>query len=492
MPVNHTNGNGGPSARERIGFLLGPAALAFCLLTPPPGGLSELEWRTAGLGLLMAAWWITEAIPIYATALLPLVLLPLLGIATIGDAAAPFANPVIYLFMGGFIIAAALESCGLHRRLAVAIIRAVGTRPANLIGGFMAATAFISMWVSNTATVVMLLPMATSVIDAVERSAAGHDDVPDRNFALALLLGMAYAASIGGVGTLIGTPPTALLAGFMSQTYGVTIGFAQWMLVGVPVVIVGVPLAWILLTRVLHPVGGVEIPGGRAVFEAEARSLGPMSRAEKTVAVITCLTALAWLTQPLLERIVPNVSDAGIAMTGGMLMFLVPIDWRRGRFALEWKQADRMPWSVLVLFGGGLSLAGAIQSTGLAASIGTAMAALGNWPIVLVMVAVTLVVVFLTELTSNTATAATFLPVVASVSVGMGRDPMFLAVPAALAAGLSFMLPAGTPPNALVFGTGRITIPIMARAGLLLNLIFVAIINIAVFTLALRVFGLDG
>jgi sodium-dependent dicarboxylate transporter 2/3/5 len=490
VALDATNGVAGPGVRERLGFLLGPAALAICLLTPPPGGLGELEWRVAGLGMLMAIWWITEAIPIYATALLPLVLLPLLGVAAIGDAAAPYANPVIYLFMGGFVIAAALEACGLHRRIAVAIIGAVGTRPANLIGGFMAATAFISMWVSNTATVVMLLPMATSVIDAVEKGANG--DSAGRNFPLALLLGMAYAATIGGVGTLIGTPPTALLAGFMSETYGVQIGFAQWMLVGVPVVLVGVPVSWLLLTRVLHPVGRAEIAGGRALFESQARELGPMSRAEKTVAVITTLTALAWLTQPLIERVLPQVSDAGIAMTGAMLMFLVPIDWKRGRFAIEWKDAERMPWSVLVLFGGGLSLASAIQTTGLAATIGNGMAALGSWPVVMVMAVVTLVVVFLTELTSNTATAATFLPVVASVSVGMGQDPMMLAVPAAMAAGLSFMLPAGTPPNALVFGTGRLTIPIMARAGVLLNFIFVVIVNITVLTIALRVFGLDA
>jgi len=490
--VSEGNGNERPTARERIGFLAGPAALAICLLTPPPGGLGELEWRTAGLGLLMAAWWITEAIPIYVTALLPLVLLPLLGIASIGDAAAPFANPVIYLFMGGFVIAAALEACGLHRRMAVAIIRAVGTRPASLIGGFMAATAFISMWVSNTATVVMLLPMATSVILAVESNAGGAGGPEERNFSVALLLGLSYAASIGGVGTLIGTPPTALLAGFMAENYGVRIGFAQWMLVGVPVVLVGVPLTWLLLTRVLHPVGNVEIRGGREYFDREAGSLGPMTRAEKTVATITALTALGWLTQPLLERVVPQVSDAGIAMTGAVLMFLVPVDWKRGRFALEWKQAERMPWSVLVLFGGGLSLAGAIQSTGLAASIGNAMAALGGLPVVFIMLAVTIVVVFLTELTSNTATAATFLPVVASVSAGMGRSPLLLAVPAAMAAGLSFMLPAGTPPNALVFGTGRLSIPVMARAGILLNLLFVIIVNAVVLGIALHVFGLNG
>lgn len=481
----------GPTARERIGFVLGPVALLTFALTPSPSGLDPAAWRTAGVGVLMAVWWITEALPIYATALLPLVLLPALGIANIADAASPYANPVIYLFMGGFVIAAALERSGLHRRMAVTIIRAVGTKPANLIGGFMAATAFISMWVSNTATVVMLLPMAGSVIDAVESGVSGETH-RSRDFSLALLLGIAYAATIGGVGTLIGTPPTALLAGFLSETYGEQIGFAQWMLVGVPVVIVGVPLTWALLTRFLHPVGSVEIEGGREMFEREAASLGSMSRAEITVAVITSLTALAWMTQPLIAKVFPAISDAGIAMTGAMLMFVTPIDWKRGRFALRWQDAEKMPWSVLVLFGGGLSLAAAIQQTGLAAAIGNAMSAFAAWPIVLVTVIVALVVVFLTELTSNTATAATFLPVVASVAVGMGRDPMFLAIPAAMAAGLAFMLPAGTPPNALIFGTGRLTIPIMARAGVLLNLIFVAIINLVVYAIALRVFGLSA
>jgi sodium-dependent dicarboxylate transporter 2/3/5 len=481
-------GRGNLSTGARIGFVLGPLVLTTCLVTPPPGGLSETAWRTAGLGLLMATWWITEAIPIYATALLPLVMLPALGIATMTNTASPYANPIIYLFMGGFILAAGMESSGLHRRLAVAIIRTVGTKPANLIGGFMVATAFISMWVSNTATVVMLLPMATSVIRAVE--ARRGEGAGDRNFAVALLLGLAYAASIGGVATPIGTPPTAFLAAFMDETYNFRIGFLQWMLVGVPVVAVGTPIAWWLLTRVLHPVGTKELEGGREILEREAAEIGPMSRAELTVAIIATLTAIAWMTQPLIERIFANISDAGIAMTGAMLMFVVPVSWRRGEFVLAWKDAEQMPWSVLVLFGGGLSLASAIQSTGLAQGIGDAMAAAGHLPLLLVMAMVTLVVIFLTELTSNTATAATFIPLVASVSVGMGRDPLFLAIPAAFAAGLSFMLPAGTPPNALIFGTGRLTIPVMARAGLVMNILFAILINIAVFALAMRVFGL--
>ncbi len=481
----------GPARHERAGLFVGAAVMIVMLSLHPPAGLSPAAWRTAAAGSLMAIWWITEALPIYATALLPLVLFPPLGIAKIEQAASPYANPVIYLFMGGFLLAAGLESSGLHRRLAVAIIRAVGTKPANLVGGFMAATAFISMWVSNTATVVMLLPMATSVIHTVEQS-AGDDKQRHRNFSIALLLGLSYAASIGGVGTLIGTPPTALLKGFMSQTYHREVGFAQWMLVGVPIVLVGVPLAWLLLTRVLHPTGSREIEGAREMIERQAEALGPMSRAEKVVATVAGLTALAWILQPLLERVLPNVSDAGIGMTGGMLLFLIPVNWRRGEFALHWRDAERMPWSVLVLFGGGLSIASAIQSTGLSDAIGHGMAALGHWPVLALTLMVTLVVIFFTELTSNTATAATFLPLVAAVAVGMGRDPLLLAIPAAAAAGLSFMLPAGTPPNALVFGTGRLTIPMMAKAGIWLNLLFAALINFSLYFIAVRVFAIGA
>ena len=481
--------DGRDGLRQKIGFVLGPAVLLAMIAMTPPGGMDATAWRAAAAGLLMAIWWITEALPITATALVPLALFPTLGIAPFPQAAAPFANPVVFLFLGGFLIAAALERCGLHRRIAIRIIGLVGTRPANLIGGFMAATAFLSMWVSNTATVVMLLPMATSVIDAIERDASEPGQY--RNFSIALLLGISYAASIGGVGTLIGTPPTALLAGFMSESYGIEIGFGQWMLVGVPMVVVGIPMTWLLLTRVLHPVGRVHLEGGKELFARQAAELGPMSRAEKTVAVLSTLTALAWVTQPILSRVWTGVTDAGIAMTGGVLMFLVPVDWKGGVYPLRWQDADRIPWSILVLFGGGLSLADAVQSSGLADTIGAGMASFGGLPLPALMIIITLILIFLTELTSNTATAATFLPVVASVGVGMGHAPMLLAAPAAMAAGLSFMMPVGTPPNALIFATGRLTVPIMARAGLLLNLLFAALIQLAMYGIALRVFGLD-
>ena len=475
-------------ARARFGLMAGPIVFATMLLISPAEGMPVLAWRTAAVGVLMAIWWITEAIPIPATALLPLVLFPLLGVATIAQTTGPYANPVIYLFLGGFLLAMALESCGLHRRMALWILSVVGTRPANLIWGFMAGTAFISMWVSNTATVVMMLPMATSVI-ALARGAIEGERAKVGPFEVALLLGIAYAANIGGLGTLIGTPPNALLAGFMLESYGVRIGFGEWMLLGVPLVAIGLPVAWLLLTRVLHPVGTDPIAGGAALLERERAALGRMTRAEWIVGTITALTAAGWVTRPLFERHVPAMTDTGIAIAGALLLFIIPLGWRPLKVALTWKQAERLPWAVLILFGGGLSLAAAIQQTGLADWIGAELGGLAGWPVFAVVIVVTAVVLFLTELTSNTATAAAFLPVVASLAVGIGADPMLLAIPTALAASCAFMMPVATPPNAIVYGTGGLTIPQMATAGLWLNLFFLALIPTLVFLLAGRIFG---
>ena len=473
--------------RPRIGLVLGPALFALVLLLPAPAGMEPAAWRTTAVAVLMATWWITEAIPIPATALLPLALFPALGIVPIAAASGPYANPVIWLFLGGFLIAIAIERCGLHRRLALGILRAVGTRPANLIGGFMLGTAFLSMWISNTATVLMMLPMALSVLALVDRESPAEG--ADPNFALALLLGLAYAANIGGLGTLIGTPPNALLAGFMSESLGVQIGFGEWMMLGVPLVAVSLPLCWLLLVRVLYPVRRTEIAGGAGVIRREAAGLGPVSRAEWTVGIVTACTATAWVVRPLLEGFVPGLNDTSIAIAGAILLFLVPVDWRGGVFPLDWKAAEGVPWSVLLLFGGGLSLAGAISETGLAAWIGGAMEGVGAWPLVLVVLAVTAVVIFLTELTSNTATAASFLPVVAALAVGIGAAPLQLAVPTALAASCAFMMPVATPPNAIVYGSGRVSIPQMVRAGIWLNLLFIGLITAAVFVLVPRVFG---
>lgn len=475
----------GRNVRGWIGLVAGPILCVATLILAPPEGMTVAAWRATGAGMLMATWWLTEAIPIPATALVPLVLFPILGILPIAESASPYANPVIFLFLGGFIIARALETSGLHRRIALYTISLVGTRPANLVGGFMAATAFMSMWVSNTATMVMMYPMAMSAIDLAERERGA----PDPRFATAMLLGVAYAASIGGIGTLIGTPPNALLAGFMSETYGRTIGFGQWMLLGVPLVVVSLPLAWLLLVRWLHPLSDTAVTREHTAFGRVTETVGPMSRTEWVVGLVTLVTAAAWIARPLIARVLPGISDAGISIAGALLMFLIPV--QRGRLtpALTWDDAERLPWSVLVLFGGGLSLADALSNTGVATWMGESMSAAGTLPILVTVALITTVVVALSELASNTATAAVFLPIAGSLAVGMGADPMVLAVPTALAASCGFMLPVGTPPNAIAFASGRISVPQMARAGFWIDLLLLVLLNVAVFLLAGRVFG---
>jgi len=462
------------TARARVGIWLGPLLCGLALVAPAPAGLSADGWRTAAVGLLMAVWWVTEAVPIAATALLPLALLPLLGVAGIDAAAAPYANPIIFLFLGGFVLAAALERSGLHRRVALAVVRATGARPARAVGGVMAATALISMWVSNTATALMMLPIAVSVLRGLEAEQS------DGDLGVAMMLAVAYGANIGGLGTLIGTPPNALLAGFADEAYGIRIGFVEWMLVGVPLVLVSLPLVWWLLTRVLHPLPRGDAAGAAAVLDRLRPEAG-MTRAEWVAGAITAATAAAWVTRPMLERWVAGLSDAGIAIAGALLLFIVPAG-PQGRRAISWDDVERLPWDVLILFGGGLSLAAAIDRTGLAAWLGGTLEGVGAWPVVLLVLAVTTMIILLTELTSNTATAAAFLPIVAALAVGIGREPLLLAVSAALAASCAFMLPVATPPNAVVYGSGRVTVAQMARAGVWVNLLFVVLIAVAVFT----------
>jgi sodium-dependent dicarboxylate transporter 2/3/5 len=476
-------------ARQRIGLALGPLTLLVLLLLPPPEGLEVEGWRTIAIGLWMAIWWVTEAIPIPATALLPLVLFPVLGVLDIGEAAAPYANPLVFLFLGGFVLALAMQRWELHRRIALSIVRAVGTRPRRLVLGFMLATGFLSMWVSNTATAVMMLPIGLSVIDLVLKK--GEEDPTRSHFALNLMLGIAYAASIGGLATLIGTPPNALLAGFMLEAYDVEIGFAQWMTVGLPLVVLTLPLTWLILTRLVFPIRLQEIPGGREMIDRELRELGPVSRAERWVAVVFVATALAWIFRPLLEGAVPGLSDTGIAIAAAVVLFLIPVDLERAEFVMNWEWAERLPWGVLLLFGGGLALAAAVKATGLAEWIGASLSGLGAWPTLALVLLVATLIVFLTELTSNTATAAAFLPVVAALAVGLGENPLLLAIPAALAASCAFMMPVATPPNAIVFGSSFITIPQMARAGIVLNLLFIAVITLLAYTLVLVVFGVQ-
>lgn len=480
---------GGASGYRLAGLLGGLAAFAVLLTLPAPEGLSAAGWRAAAAGVLMAIWWMTEALPIYATALVPLAAFPVLGIADIRAAGAPYANPLIFLFLGGFLIAMAMQRWNLHRRLALSIIKRVGTRPKRIVAGFMLAAAFLSMWVSNTATAMMMLPIGLSVIELAQ---TGDDTrTASAPFAVALMLAIAYACSLGGLGTLIGTPTNALLAGFMIENYDMEISFARWMTLGVPLMVVGLALVYVVLTRFVFAFRMETLPGGRAFIEEELRAMGAMTRPEKMVAVVFGGVAMLWMTRPLLQDVVPGLSDAGIAIFGALVLFALPTGRGDGTFVLNWDWARRLPWGILLLFGGGLSLAAAVDDTGLAAWIGEGLSAVAGWPLVLIIALVVAVVVLLTELTSNTATAAAFLPVMAALAVGIGQSPLLLLVPATVAASCAFMLPVATPPNAIVYGSGALTIPQMVRAGVWLNLLFVVVVTAAAYLLLPLLFGIE-
>ena len=458
------------------------------VLLPTPEALGDAGWYTAGIAVLMAIWWITEAIPIAATAMIPLVAFPLLGSGTIRETATPYADPVIFLFMGGFLIALAMQRWDLHRRIALRIIHRVGTSPNALIGGFMLAAALLSMWVSNTATAVMLLPVGLSVIDLAERSSGEGAGL---HFPVALLLALAYGCNIGGMATLVGTPPNALLAGFIQQEYGLTISFVDWMAVGLPVVALGLPLAFLVLTRITFPLKIKRLPGAEDTVAQEILNLGPMSKEERLVGTVFIMTALLWITRPLLQPFIPGLSDAGIAMFGGLVLFIIPASLKEGLFLMDWPTARNLPWGTLILFGGGLSLASAFTQTGLSLWIGAILGGLRFLPILVILLIVITVVVFLTELTSNAATTATLLPVIAAMAIGLGQDPLLLAIPAVLSASCAFMLPVATPQNAIVYGSERITVPQMARAGFVLNILFIGIITVVAYTLVVWVFGIE-
>ena len=393
---------------RHIGFILGIALFSLTLLTPAPQGMSDAGWLTAGVGLLMACWWATEAIPVPMTSLLPVVLFPLLGLVSLKGATAPYANPIIYLLMGGFIIATALQRWNLHRRLALMVLRQVGNHPYAIIGGFMGVTAFLSMWISNTATTIMMIPIALSVATVLldeQRGKAGN------NFTICLVLGIAYSASIGGLGTLIGTPPNALVASFMAEHYGVDISFVQWMTIGLPVVILLVPAAWWLLTRVAYPFQLEHNNRAKTVVADELAAMGPITVPEQRVAIVFVLVALAWVFRPLLQQVpgLGGISDVIIAVLGAIALFVVPSGCRKesGTQLLDWQTASQIPWGVLLLFGGGLSLASMVGASGLAQWLGDALAHLSTFHMLVLIASLVTLVIFLTELTSNTATTAT-------------------------------------------------------------------------------------
>ena len=483
--------------------LLGPlAALLVWLALGSATGLPPDGRAVAAIATLMALWWMTEAIPLAATSLLPVVLLPALTERTVTESAAPYASSIIFLFLGGFLIAIAMEKWNLHRRIALLTLRRFGAEPRRIVLGLMVVTAVLSMWVSNTATTLMMLPIGMSVIALVrERAgepaagtqsghahgAAGSGDGDITRFATCLMLAIAWAANMGGLGTLLGSPPNAIIAGYAADELGQPIGFFDWMLLGVPTAFAFLIVGWAMMTRLLYPFALDEIPGGRRMIDGEIAKLGPFTQGEAAVTVVFLCAAFLWIAPGLLAGIpglsasagfLSQLNDAAIAVAAGIALFILP---GRGRaeMVLEWRDAEeKLPWGVLLLFGGGLSLAGAVAASGLDTWLGAQVGGLGTLPVLLLIAAIVAIVIFLTEVTSNTATAATFIPVLGGVALGIGADPLTLLVPAAFAATCAFMLPVGTPPNAIVFGTGAVTIGQMARGGLVLNLTGVVLITL--------------
>ena len=454
----------------RSGLAIGVAALAFALFAPPPAGLSREGWVVAGLVVLMAAWWMTEALPLTATALMPFLVLPFAGVMDARETASAYYSPILFLILGGAFLALAIERTGLHRRLAAAILHRLGTGGGafGLLLAFMASAAVLSMLISNTSTSLIMMPMALAVI-----AGAGIAEGERDGLAGAIPMGIAFAASIGGLGTIVGSPTNAIAVGLLDTTIGVRVSFAQWSAFGLPIVVVGVPLAaWIIarVQRIAH------LPfDGAAAKRALAPAAG-WSAPERRVTLIVALAFIAWMTLPLAAPLLPAGSwtDGTIAIIAGLALFLLPDG--TGRPLLRWEEADRAPWGVILMFGGGLALAAGMGASGLADWLGEQLLVLRAVPLWLVALSVVALVVLITEFASNVATASGIIPVVASLVAGLGADPLLLAMPAALAASWGFMLPAGTGPNAIAWATGRIALPQMVRAGLLLDLAGIGLI----------------
>lgn len=469
------------------GLWLGIAVLLVTIIVPSPHSeLSATAWMTAGLAIMMAIWWVTETVPVAVTALLPLIIAPLLTILPMKQVASLYTHPLIFLFLGGFLLSLAMERSNLHRRIALATMNLVGSNPRLQVGGLMLVTAFLSMWMSNTATAVMMLPIALSVIELLK---VDHDV---SELSPALLLGIAYSASIGGVATLIGTPPNALLAAYLSDTYQIEIGFGQWMLFALPMCCLLLFAAWYWLTR-----SGLEGAGSEQtheLFHDQLKQLGQLHRHEKRVLIIFVAAATGWILRvPIAKLTGLPISDTTIAMLAGTLLFIVPSGKRdtegNAERLLDWPATQKLPWGVLLLFGGGLALAGMIKASGLAQFIGASIGQAGAGHLWLLILSVTAAIVFLTEVTSNTATTAGFLPLLGPVAVSLGFAPESIVIPAALAASCAFMMPVATPPNAIVFASGELKIKQMARKGFFLNLVATVLITGAAIWILPLVFG---
>ena len=476
-----------------IGLIIGIIFLIATCLLPSPESLNNKAWLTLGVAILMATWWLTEAIPLPATGLLPIVLFPLLGISSIKDTAQAFSHPIIFLFMGGFIIGLAMQHTGLHKRIAYYIISKFKSSPKSLVFGFMCATAFLSMWISNSATAIMMLPIALSIITVFKED---KNDIKDNNFDKALVLSIAFSATIGGIATIIGTPPNTVMAAMLSEMYNYEINFVDWLKIGLPTSIILLPITWIILTFLCFPLNSKSSIKDK-VIKDKIKELGKISQDEIMVGIVFIITASLWISRKWLSTALDGVIPAGalndstIAIMAAIFLFIIPSNRPKRKRLIDWQVAQNIPWGALILIGGGLSLATVINSSGLATWIGSLSSNLSNISIVFIVLICIASIIVLTELTSNTATASTFIPIMGATALGLGQDPLLLIIPATLAASCAFMMPVATPPNTIAYASGHLKISDMIKAGIWLNIISIIIIGVIIALILGPVFDVE-
>ncbi|RLL46897.1 SLC13/DASS family transporter [Oceanobacillus piezotolerans] len=485
------------SRGQQVGLILGPLLFALTLLFFHPEGLSSEGRLVLASTLWIATWWITEAIPIPVTSLLPLILLPLTGSMTGSEVTSAYGNDIIFLFLGGFFIATAMEKWDLHRRIALFIIAVIGTSTQRILLGFMSATAFLSMWVSNTAAVMMMIPMALAITAQVASTLKGKKDGSDLpKFEKSMIFGVGYAGTIGGFATLIGTPPTIIFAGQVRELFGIEVSFASWMMFATPLMILILLCTWFYLAKMAFKTNLKNIPGGKELIQDERKKLGKISYEEGVVAAVFIFAAFMWISKDFfwsgesaLIFELPGISDGMIAMAATILLFLIP--GKASPRVLEWADSKDIPWGVLLLFGGGLAIAVGFQSSGLSTWLGEQLTILDGLHIFMIIAGATILIMMLTEITSNTATATMIMPILASLAVAINVHPFALMAPCAIAANCAFMLPVGTPPNAIIFGTGKLKIIEMVRTGFALNVFATALIVLFAYWMLPAVFGID-
>ncbi|HAE72011.1 DASS family sodium-coupled anion symporter [Flavobacteriaceae bacterium] len=463
------------SNSKKVGLFLGPVFFLLILLWPQPL-LSTQGDAVIAVALWMVTWWLTEAVSISVTALLPLLLFPLLDIMPIAEVGNNYGSPIIFLFFGGFVMALALEKVNLHRRIALNIIRITGTTPNKVVLGFMIATASLSMWISNTATAVVMLPIAMSVIKLLIDDVDGFTK-KDRNFAVSVLLGIAFSANAGGIATVIGTPPNSILIGLLENEYQIEISFLKWMVFALPFSIIMIGLSYITLVHLIFPSKGLNFSASNEVIQEELRKLGPTRSKEKMVLGIFAVTVSLWIFRTLINSVFPSLglSDTMISMFAAISLFAVPFNLKKGDFILDWKDTEKLAWGILILFGGGLALAKGMSVSGIVDQVSQSIAA-GNFSITATASLLILLMLFMTELMSNVALVAVLAPVVAGIAIGLGIPMVYLLIPVTMASSCAFMLPMATPPNAIVFASGFIEVKDMVKAGILLNLVAVLIL----------------